>query len=59
MQLQVLPVGARLVAHTADGVPFAYLPQGSEAVLTDAHQWRIAWATATDGNLNAILNPVV
>ncbi|MEZ4641676.1 MAG: hypothetical protein R3E31_02865 [Chloroflexota bacterium] len=47
----------RLVARTAQGNLFGYVQRGQEMALLAHAQWQIAWATAEDGNVWALLTP--
>ncbi|MCP4362328.1 MAG: hypothetical protein GY796_30345, partial [Chloroflexi bacterium] len=45
----------RAVAVTAHGNLFGYVKRTHEEMACRQEEWRIAWATAVDGNVNAIL----
>jgi hypothetical protein len=45
----------RAVAYTEHGHLFGYVKQTHEEMACRQEAWRIAWATAVDGNVNAIL----
>lgn len=47
----------RLVTRTAQGNLFGYVQRGQEMALLAHGQWQIAWATAEDGNVWALLTP--
>lgn len=49
---------ARLVGYTARGNVFGYVQRGQESRLSKAKTWQIRWATATDGNVHAVLRAV-
>ncbi|MGB0384732.1 MAG: hypothetical protein ACPGWR_07905 [Ardenticatenaceae bacterium] len=49
--------GNRLVARTTQGNLFGYIEKGHEKRLGSHRTWQIEWATATDGNVHAILRP--
>ena len=51
--------GNRLVAHTTQSNLFGFIEKGHEKRLGRHRTWQIEWATATDGNVHAILRPVV
>lgn len=47
----------RTVAYTEQGNLFGYVKRYHEEAARQHPRWRIAWATAVDGNINAILAP--
>lgn len=49
----------RLITRTPKGNLFGYVHRDHELLAVRHSQWRIAWATAVDGNVRAILQPVV
>ena len=51
--------GNRLVAHTTQSNLFGFIEKGHEKRLGRHRTWQIEWATATDGNVHAILRPAV
>lgn len=50
--------GDRFVAHTQQGNLFGFIEKGHEKRLRGHQTWQVEWATATDGNVHAILRPV-
>ena len=58
MELVMERKGDRFVAHTTQGNLFGFIEKGHEKRLRDHQTWQIEWATATDGNVHAILRPV-
>ena len=50
--------GDRFVAHTTQGNLFGFIEKGHEKRLRGHQAWQIEWATATDGNVHAILRPI-
>ncbi len=58
MELVTSLQGDRFVAHTTQGNLFGFIEKGHEKRLRGHQAWRIEWATATDGNVHAILRPV-
>ena len=48
----------RLVGYTARGNCFGYVKRGQEHRLDGATLWRIRWAMAVDGNVQAVLEAV-
>ncbi len=58
MELIVEKRGERFVAHTTQGNLFGFIEKGHEQRLRGHRAWQIEWATATDGNVHAILRPV-
>ncbi|MEW5985053.1 MAG: hypothetical protein AB1791_00300 [Chloroflexota bacterium] len=49
----------RVITRTSRGNLFGYIQRDHELYAVRHDRWRIAWATAVDGNLHAILTPVV
>lgn len=49
----------RIITRTPHGNLFGYVQKGQELLAARHETWRIAWATAVDGNVRAILQPVV
>ena len=47
----------RLIARTTQGNLFGFIQKGHENRLQGQWAWQIEWATATDGNVHAILRP--
>jgi selenocysteine lyase/cysteine desulfurase len=47
----------RVVATTAQGNLFGYVQRDHELAAIRHDQWRIAWATAVDGNVWAVVQP--
>ncbi len=47
----------RVATYTSHGNLFGYVQKGQELLAARHNQWRIAWATAVDGNIRAILTP--
>ena len=50
--------GLRVVTRTPHGNLFGYVQRDHELAAIRYDQWRIAWATAVDGNVLAVLEPV-
>ena len=48
----------RVVTRTPHGNLFGYVQRDHELAAIRYDRWRIAWATAVDGNVMAILEPV-
>jgi hypothetical protein len=48
----------RVVTRTPHGNLFGYVQKDHELAAIRYDQWRIAWATAVDGNVYSILEPV-
>jgi hypothetical protein len=48
----------RVITRTPHGNLFGYVQRDHELAAVRYDQWRIAWATAVDGNVMAILEPV-
>ena len=57
MTLTIESQKERLIARTTQGNLFGYIQKGHETRLQNQSTWRIEWATATDGNVHAILRP--
>jgi len=53
------PNGLRVVTRTPHGNLFGYVQRDHELAAIRYDQWRIAWATAVDGNLLTVLAPAV
>ncbi|MFQ5401562.1 MAG: hypothetical protein ACE5E7_18435 [Anaerolineae bacterium] len=53
------PDGLRVVTRTPHGNLFGYVQRDHELAAIRYDRWRIAWATAVDGNLLAVLAPAV
>jgi hypothetical protein len=51
--------GNRVVTRTPHGNLFGYVQRDHELAAVRYDQWRIAWAHAVDGNVLAVLTPVV
>jgi hypothetical protein len=49
----------RVVARTPHGNLFGYIQRDHELAAIRYDQWRIAWATAVDGNVLAVLEPAI
>src|SRR5690606_8385978 len=49
----------RVITRTPHGNLFGYVQRDHELHAVRHDRWRIAWATAVDGNVRAILEPVV
>lgn len=49
----------RVITRTSHGNLFGYVQRDHELYAVRHDRWRIAWATAVDGNVHAILTPVV
>lgn len=49
----------RVVTRTPHGNLFGYVQKDHELAAIRYDQWRIAWATAVDGNLLSVLIPAV
>ena len=49
----------RVVTRTPHGNLFGYVQRDHELAAIRHDQWRIAWATAVDGNLLAVLAPAI
>ena len=58
MELIIERRGDRFVAHTTQGNLFGFIEKGHEKRLRGHQAWQIEWATATDGNVHAILRPI-
>jgi hypothetical protein len=48
----------RVITRTPQGNLFGYVQRDHELAAIRYDQWRIAWATAVDGNVYSILEPV-
>ena len=48
----------RVITRTPHGNLFGYVQKDHELAAVRYDRWRIAWATAVDGNLYSILEPV-
>jgi hypothetical protein len=48
----------RVITRTPQGNLFGYVQRDHELAAIRYDQWRIAWATAVDGNVWAVLDPV-
>ncbi len=57
MELVTSLQGDRFVAHTTQGNLFGFIEKGHEKRLRGHQAWQVEWATATDGNVHAILRP--
>jgi len=53
------PNGLRVVTRTLHGNLFGFVQRDHELAAIRYDQWRIAWATAVDGNLLSVLTPAV
>jgi hypothetical protein len=49
----------RVITRTPHGNLFGYVQRDHELAAIRYDQWRIAWATAVDGNVLAVLEPAV
>ena len=49
----------RVVTRTPHGNLFGYVQRDHELAAIRYDQWRIAWATAVDGNVLAVLEPAI
>ena len=48
----------RVITRTPQGNLFGYVQRDHELAAVRYDRWRIAWATAVDGNVLAVLEPV-
>lgn len=58
LRLAVRAQEGRLVLETPHGNLFGYVQRGQEARLAARRAWRVGWATAKDGNVQLVMQPV-
>ena len=48
----------RVLAYTDGGHLFGYVQRGQELQAIKESRWQITWATAVDGNVQAVVKPI-